>query len=420
MTLGMCELAVGQGALPTPDSLLVDEYEYDESAGFASWDDLPTEVSLLPFAPETREQEGSSCYSFSAGYCAFSTIFNAQFGITEPIHKELLAFDPYFIFTWHKNQNRVQQPCESGMWNHQVSSVLENVGCMRDIMSPDLGCDFLWGTSRAELGLHREYYYAATPFRGMVSLHSPHKVKSNRKWLKPVKLSLANNMPVLVELEVMASWLDSLKTSFDNNGNWKFIDLSDIDSTDFLIPNSHHAMCIVGYDDNRNGGALCIRNSWGSDWGHNGNVWVTYDDFEYMANWVAPITPYYYYENFGAPDQFDFELQSAGPDFEYVHVKGRGGVFEGFIARDNRAVTGIELYEDGSGYFGLFTNKVKNGIGMFCSVDGTRTRVCYINGNKTTFPEDFVPSNAFEQLVWNQVAMLETWEGVVPGVTHKE
>ena len=100
LTLGLCELAVGQGALPTPDSLLVDEYEYDESAGFASWDDLPTEVSLLPFAPETRKQEGSSCYSFSAGYCAFSTIFNAQFGITEPVHKELLAFDPYFIFTW--------------------------------------------------------------------------------------------------------------------------------------------------------------------------------------------------------------------------------------------------------------------------------------------------------------------------------
>lgn len=415
MTLGLCELAVGQGALPTPDSLLVDEYEYDESAGFASWDDLPTEVSLLPFAPETREQQGFSCYSFSAGYCAFSTIFNAQFGITEPIHKELLAFDPYFIFTWYKNQNRVQQPCESGMFSSQVKSVLEDVGCMRDIMSPDLGCDFLWGTSAAELGLHREYYYAATPFRGLVSLYRGHKVKNNGKWLNPLKLSLANNMPVLAEVMVMKSWKDSLSTSLDKNGSWNYES-----STDELIPESYHAMCIVGYDDERDGGALCIRNSWGSDWGHEGNVWVTYEDFPQIASWVAPITPLYYYEYFDAPDQHVFELQSAGPNFDYVHVKGNGGVFEGFIARDNRAVTGIELYEDGSGYFGLFTNKVKNGIGMFCSVDGTRTRVCYLNGNKTTFPEDFVPSNEFEQLVWNQVAMLETWEGVVPRVTHKE
>jgi hypothetical protein len=40
-----------------------------------------------------------------------------------------------------------------------------------------------------------------------------------------------------------------------------------------------HAMCIVGYDNNRYGGAFEILNSWGSRWGNEGFIWMSYDDF---------------------------------------------------------------------------------------------------------------------------------------------
>ncbi len=36
-----------------------------------------------------------------------------------------------------------------------------------------------------------------------------------------------------------------------------------------------HAMLIVGYDDNRN--AFLVRNSWGSEWGIDGHIWIDYD-----------------------------------------------------------------------------------------------------------------------------------------------
>jgi len=52
----------------------------------------------------------------------------------------------------------------------------------------------------------------------------------------------------------------------------------------FPSPNSHcrggHAICAIGYDDNRviNGekGALLIRNSWGTGYGLNGYAWLSY------------------------------------------------------------------------------------------------------------------------------------------------
>jgi C1A family cysteine protease len=47
-----------------------------------------------------------------------------------------------------------------------------------------------------------------------------------------------------------------------------------------------HAMCIVGYDDNLEGGSFQIMNSWGKNWGENGFGWVRYNDFKYFATHI--------------------------------------------------------------------------------------------------------------------------------------
>lgn len=40
-----------------------------------------------------------------------------------------------------------------------------------------------------------------------------------------------------------------------------------------------HAMCVVGYDDSREGGAFEVQNSWGRNWGNEGYTWIRYKDF---------------------------------------------------------------------------------------------------------------------------------------------
>ncbi len=43
-------------------------------------------------------------------------------------------------------------------------------------------------------------------------------------------------------------------------------------------------MCVIGFDDNKGGGAFEVMNSWGEDWGNNGFFWITYDDFTKHVN----------------------------------------------------------------------------------------------------------------------------------------
>lgn len=45
-----------------------------------------------------------------------------------------------------------------------------------------------------------------------------------------------------------------------------------------------HAIVAVGYDDQQGNGALLIRNSWGTDWGHDGYGWLPY---EYVLRGLA-------------------------------------------------------------------------------------------------------------------------------------
>jgi hypothetical protein len=40
-----------------------------------------------------------------------------------------------------------------------------------------------------------------------------------------------------------------------------------------------HAMVVVGYDDDKHGGAFEVQNSWGTNWGNDGYIWITYNDF---------------------------------------------------------------------------------------------------------------------------------------------
>ena len=41
-----------------------------------------------------------------------------------------------------------------------------------------------------------------------------------------------------------------------------------------------HCMCVIGYDDYKEGGAFQIMNSWGNDWGNQGVAWIPYNVFE--------------------------------------------------------------------------------------------------------------------------------------------
>lgn len=60
------------------------------------------------------------------------------------------------------------------------------------------------------------------------------------------------------------------------SGEWKFITPNRKAHHYYRI--SGHAMCIIGYDDSKFGGAFEVMNSWGDNWGDDGYFWVKYSD----------------------------------------------------------------------------------------------------------------------------------------------
>jgi len=81
----------------------------------------------------------------------------------------------------------------------------------------------------------------------------------------PVKKSIAEGKPVIIGMNCPDSFYNAkgvwrpTETAYENHGG--------------------HAMCVIGYDDDMYGGAFEIQNSWGTGWGNEGYIWITYSDF---------------------------------------------------------------------------------------------------------------------------------------------
>jgi hypothetical protein len=91
-----------------------------------------------------------------------------------------------------------------------------------------------------------------------------------------IKKSVAEKKPVIFSTKCLSSFFNVGK-----DGIWK------INATDSSAGN--HAICIVGYDDNKSGGAFEVMNSWGTDWGNNGFFWLTYDQIMQYGSYALEM-----------------------------------------------------------------------------------------------------------------------------------
>ena len=93
--------------------------------------------------------------------------------------------------------------------------------------------------------------YKATEYRAISSVDQ-------------MKAALANRNPVVVGIYIYPQF---------NN----LVGPNSVYNSDDGEPSGGHAVTIVGYDDNRFGGAFKVINSWGTSWGDNGFFWLPYN-----------------------------------------------------------------------------------------------------------------------------------------------
>lgn len=104
---------------------------------------------------------------------------------------------------------------------------------------------------------------------GFVKLYNPFDTEVLKT--QAIKKALYNSHPVIIGMIVPPSF--SLADEF-----WQAREQPD-------TAYAAQALCVVGYDDQKFGGAFEVVNQWGDSWGQNGFTWIRYTDMAHFARY---------------------------------------------------------------------------------------------------------------------------------------
>ena len=258
------------------DGLLPDDGTYDKLPAkkelgtkgiYDGYANLPKACSLKQYCPAVKSQANhSTCTGWASGYAARSIAEAARNGWTDRNVISAEAFSPVFVYALIKGEYN-DPNCSNGSHIHDALKLMKEVG---DVKYVDF--DYLCAVKSDidEAMLEKARQHRLDDYSTLFNLGE----KDANKKVRAVKKSLSENCPVII-----AMWLD--KPTFSKTKS--LLDLSTLDASFPLRSKSrgegYHAMCVVGYDDNLQGGAFEIMNSWGTDWGNEGFFWVKYADF---------------------------------------------------------------------------------------------------------------------------------------------
>ena len=237
---------------------------YESLADDNSRNPLPEAANLQRFAPPVGNQgQQGSCVAWSSAYAARSILEAARTGQNQTV------FSPAFLYN------------QIGLQNCQGSYIIRAMEYMTK-----------QGSVPYQQFPYDENDCSSLPDRGLVQEASKFKMRGFTRLsagdrndaldVRAIKENLAQGAPVVIGMMVGQSFMQEML------------------GKDLWIPEANdrgmmgfggHAMCVVGYDDKKYGGAFLIMNSWGPEWGNNGFAWVRYPEFNYFVREAYGLEP---------------------------------------------------------------------------------------------------------------------------------
>ncbi len=227
---------------------------------------LPASVSLAQYAPK-RMQQGrqGSCVGWAGAYAAH-TILQAQATGKNPNE---VAFSPAYLY----NQIALQG-CQGAYMQNALQAMVQN-GAVPFRLFPYDERSCATAPRSNDLQTGRQFR-----IRGFNRL--TYGERDFKPDIQGIKQHLAQGAPVVIGMMVGGSFMSRMV----GQKVWR------PGQADYAMQGySGHAMCVVGYDDNLEGGAFQIMNSWGEDWGDRGIAWVRYRDFERFTKEAYGLYP---------------------------------------------------------------------------------------------------------------------------------
>ena len=212
---------------------------------------LPRQYSLKKYCPHPKSQSDyNTCTSWAAIYAARTICEAISNGWTDADSITKEAFSPLFIY----KQVATSPDCKEG------SSIGESLGLLMDKGVPKMRqFDALCVDNVPD-----ELFDDAINNRidGYSLIFNDYCDNATDK-VSLTKKALSQDRPVVVSF-VRFNSLDAVGDVWNGNKDWQ---------------RGFHAMCVVGYDDDKFGGAFEVMNSWGEKWGNGGFAWIKYADY---------------------------------------------------------------------------------------------------------------------------------------------
>ena len=303
---GSCNLPDIAQSLFSQSGYSFDPNEFNKASVYESLEDdnnknpLPEAVSLLKYAPARSDQgQQGSCVAWSCAYAA-QTILTAAAKDQDP---NQIVFSPAYLY----NQIKLEG-CQGSYLQRAMEAMRANGGVpLRNYPYDDSNCDRVPSASDVNQGRQNTIH-------GFSRLTQGDNI--NKISVRAIKEHLAKDAPVAIGMMVGQSFMQNMM----GNELWEpgGMDASQVGM-------GGHAMCVIGYDDRKFGGAFQIMNSWGPQWGKDGVAWVRYGDFQQYVREAYGIDP------LPKSDQVANRLLAAtiglvrNDNKEYIRLQSAGG-----------------------------------------------------------------------------------------------
>jgi len=340
----------------------LNEEMYDKAEVFeplaTTYAGLPPAVSLKQYAPRPLHQgRQGSCVGWASAYGA-RTILHSRATGQDP---NRVAFSPAYLY------NQIALTGCQGAYMLDAMKSLYNYGALpfSQFGYDERSCSNAPNSNQRNAGQQ----YRIKGYNRLTL-----GANNYRPDIDGIKQNLAQGAPVVIGMQVGGTFMSRMV----GQKIWRPTN-RDYNMSGF----GGHAMCVIGYDDNLEGGAFQILNSWSEDWGDRGFAWVRYKDFDYFVKEAYGLYP------MGSSDKFD--KNKLAVEFGLVNIESqqaialrkegdlvfrtqspiaKGDKFKILIANSVECYTYVFGKEtDGSSYV-LFPYTSKHSA--YCGITGTR------------------------------------------------
>jgi len=229
--------------------------------------DLPPSFSLKKFAPIPQNQgDYGTCVAWSSAYAARTISYALQRNMTNADSIKKYVFSPGYIY--YKIKDSADKDCTKGSSILNAMKTMSSTGIMLK-KEGLIDCTITVPKNTEQK--------KATPYKikDFLSLNTTYGAIAKNDILK-IKKSLTEKKPVVISIKCYNSF-----KYVTSPGIWTPL-------AEEGIPESH-AVCIIGFDDNINGGSFEIMNSWGTEWGDQGFGWLSYAQAMKYGNYAVEM-----------------------------------------------------------------------------------------------------------------------------------